>query len=204
MQTKRGVMLIAMVGLIVSGVLSVQDSLADPASISYGVLHPQLPDGSIAPDIVPGSSATLVRADTGVTIIIHTSGLDPGAAYTVWWVIYNYPQYCATNPCTFGDLGNADVQGTILNATGKVIGNNRLGSFGAHLAEGDTSGLSLPVTFPGDAVGLVDARTAQILLGVRSHGLPIPGQVKEQISMFNGGCPPNACEDEQVTTVFVP
>jgi hypothetical protein len=134
----------------------------------------------------------------------------------VWWVIYNNPEHCATDPCTFADLGNADVQGTIVNATGHVIGNNGVGNFAAHLAEGDTSGLSLPVAFPGDAVGLVDARKAQILLGVRSHGQSIPGMVKEQTTMYNGGgCrdlesdppafdPTDACEDEQVTTVFVP
>jgi len=216
METKRGMVFVAMAVLMVSGVLWVQNGLAEPASKSYGVLHPQLPDGSISPDPVEGSSATLVRTDTGLTMTIHTSGLDPGAAYTVWWVIYNNPQHCATDPCTFADLDNADVQGTILNATGHVIGNNGVGNFAAHLAEGDTSGLSLPVAFPGDTVGLVDARKAQILVGVRSHGQPIPGMVKEQTSMYNGGgChdlesdppafdPTDACEDVQGTTVFVP
>ena len=204
METKRGVAFVALAVLMVSGVLWVQNGLAAPASISDGVLHLEFPDGSISDEPVDGSSATLVRTDTGVTMTIHTSGLDPGAAHTVWWVIYNNPEHCATHPCTLADLGNADVQGTILNATGHVIGNNGLGNFAAYLAEGDTSGLSLPIAFPGDAVGLVDARKAQIFLGVRSHGQPIPGQVKEQTSMFNGGCPPNSCEDEQATTVFVP
>jgi len=98
----------------------------------------------------------------------------------------------------------------------RYLGNNGVGNFAAHLAEGDTSGLSLPVAFPGDTVGLVDARKAQILVGVRSHGQPIPGMVKEQTSMYNGGgChdlesdppafdPTDACEDVQGTTVFVP
>ena len=158
----------------------------------------------------------LVRTDKGVTMTIHTSDLPPGAAHTVWWAIFNNPEHCATDPCTFADLGNADVQATVLNATGHVIGNDGVGNFAAYLTEGDTSGLSLPVAFPGDEFGLIDARKAQIILVVRSHGQPIPGHVKEQISMYNAvgchdleGAPPvfddtDACFDEQFTTVFVP
>jgi len=212
METKRGVTVMALAMLMVSGVLWVQNGLAEPASISDGVLQ-RFSDGSI----VLGSSATLVRTDKGLTITIHTSGLEPGAAHTVWWVIYNNPEHCVSDVCTDPpDFGNPDVQGTVLNATGHVIGNNGVGNFAAYLAEGDISGLSLPIAFPGDAAGLVDARKAQIQLVVRSHGQPIPGQVKEQISMYNGGgChdlesdppafdPTDACEDEQITTVLVP
>jgi hypothetical protein len=32
---------------------------------------------------------------------------------------------------------------------------------------------------------------------LRTHGPPIPGQVNEQMSTFNGGCDINACEDQQ-------
>ena len=40
---------------------------------------------------VEGSSSTLLRTDTGITMTIHTSGLDPHAVHTVWWVIFNNP-----------------------------------------------------------------------------------------------------------------
>jgi hypothetical protein len=97
---------------------------------------------------------------------IHTSCLDPGAAYTVWWII---------NP------GEGE---RFLNATGHVIGHDGVCNFAAHLAE-------------------VDAREAQIVLVVRSHGQPIPGMVKEQITMFDGGCSINVCVNEQFA-IFEP
>jgi hypothetical protein len=193
MERKRGVMFVALAVLIGSGVGWVQDSRAEPASKSQAELL-RFSDGSI----VEGSSAMLVRTNKGVTMTIHTSGLDPGAAYTVWWVIYNNPEHCQSDVCTDPpDFENPAVQATLLHATGHVIGNNGVGNFAAYLAEGDPSS--------GDGLGLVDARKAQIELVVRSHSQPIPGRVKEQITMFDGGCPPNVCESEQVTTpVFVP
>jgi hypothetical protein len=217
MAMTRGIVFPTLVVLMVSGGLWVQNGLAEPTSVSYGVLE-RFADGSI----VEGSRAMLVRTDTGVTMTIHTSGLDSRAAHTVWWAIYNNPEHCAAypDPCTFDDLFIEAVQGTSFNATGHVIGDTGVGNFAAHLAEGDkegdTSGDSFPLDLPGDVVGLVDARKAQIQLVVRSHGQPIPGQVQEQTSMYNGGgChdlegdppefdPTDACEDEQFTTVFVP
>jgi hypothetical protein len=204
MAMKNGVVLVALTVLMIGGVFWVQDGFADAASISDGVLHYAPMEPPEAPE-VPGSSATLVRTDTGVTITIHTSDLVPGAVHTLWWFIYNNPEHCATDPCRFVDFDNPDVQATTLYATGHVIGTNGVGNFAAHLAEGDTSGYTVPPNLPEqDVLGLVDARKAQIQLGVRSHGQPIPGMVREQIGTFNGGCPPNSCENEQYSTVFVP
>jgi hypothetical protein len=204
MATKHGVAFVALAVLVVSGVFWVQNGLAEPASIDRdGVLHLAPMEPPDAP-IVEGSSATLVRTDQGVTMTIHTSGLDPGP-HTVWWFIYNNPEHCATDPCRFVDFDNPDVQPTTLYATGHVIGHNGVGNFAAYLAEGDISGYTVPPNLPEqDVLGLVDARKAQIQLAVRSHGQPIPGMLKEQISTFNGGCPPNSCDNEQFSTVFVP
>jgi hypothetical protein len=204
MATKPGVAFVALAVLMFSEVLLVQNGLAQPASIDRdGVTHLAPMEPPEAP-IVEGSSATLVRTDKGVTMTIHTSGLDAGP-HTVWWFIYNNPEDCATDPCRFIDFDNPNVQATTLYATGHVIGHNGVGNFASYLAEGDTSGYTVPPNLPEQQVlGLVDARKAQIQLGVRSHGQPIPGMLKEQISTFNGGCPPNSCENEQYSTVFVP
>jgi hypothetical protein len=43
---------------------------------------------------------------------IHTSSLDPGAAYTVWWFIYNNPEECAEETCADADFANPLVQAT--------------------------------------------------------------------------------------------
>jgi hypothetical protein len=207
MAMKHGVVIMVMAVLMVSSVLWAPSSRAEPAAISDSVLQ-LLSDSSI----VNGSSSTLVRTDKGVTMTIHTSGLPPGAAHTVWWIIYNHPEKCTT-PYTCDP--RRDFPSTVLNATGHVIGNDGVGNFAAHLEEGDTSGLSLPIKFPEDALGLTDARKAGIALVVRTHGQPIPGQVNEQISMYNGGgChdlegnppafdPNDHCDDLQFT-VFVP
>jgi hypothetical protein len=203
METKRGVAFVVMAVLMVGSVLWVHNGLAAPDNISYSVLQ-RNSDGSI----VEGSSSMLVRTDAGVTMTIHTSGLEPGAAHTVWWAIFNNPEnWAVPNQCN----PMLDLPDTVLNATGHVIGKNGVGNFAAYLAEGDTSGLSLPIAFPGDKFGLTDARKAMIILQVRTHGQPIPGLVKEQTSMYNAvdchdleGDPPafdptDTCDDVQFT-----
>ena len=143
-------------------------------------------------------TSKLVRSNQGVTMNIRTSGLDPMAAYTVWWVVFNNPDACeGEGPCGPEDLFNPDVNGVVLYAAGHVIGSDGIGNFGGHLAEGDTSGDSPPAPFPGLEDGLVDASVAEIHLVVRTHGEAIPGLVPEQIQTFLGGCGVNACADQQ-------
>lgn len=140
---------------------------------------------------VPGASSTLVRTKDGITVTIHTSELDPGAAYTVWWVIFNNPENCVGG-CGEDDLFRNGANASVVWATGHVIGNNGVGNFAAHLKEEDNpSGLVL------FGPGLQDAEGAAVHLIVRTHGQPIPGVVNEQISTVNGGCPPNTCADQQ-------
>jgi hypothetical protein len=142
---------------------------------------------------VAGSWSALVRNDNGVAMTLHTSGLAPGSATTVWWVVFNNPELC-THPdfalglrCGEGDLppfgGSPAVQASVLWATGHVIGGSGIGGFGAYLGEDDTSGALF-------GPGLLDSRKADVHLIVRTHGQAIPGLVKEQISSFNGGCLP--------------
>ncbi|NND52038.1 MAG: hypothetical protein HKN54_06510, partial [Flavobacteriaceae bacterium] len=42
---------------------------------------------------IPGTS-TLHRNAHGITVNYKTSGLIPGNAYTLWWVIWNNPGNC--------------------------------------------------------------------------------------------------------------
>lgn len=144
-------------------------------------------------DVVGASQ--LVRSKSSVTMNIWTTGLDAGAAYTVWWVIFNDPAFC-DGRCDGTDLGNPDVQGAVIGATGHVVGSTGTASFSASLREGDTRG-DQPFGLPGDPGGLVDAMNAEIHLVVRTHGPVIPRRVYEQISTFAGGCDVNVCEDQQ-------
>ena len=96
MAMKHGVVIVVMAVLMVGSVLWAPSSRAEPAAISYSVLQ-RFSDGSI----VNGSSSMLVRTDKGVTMTIHTSGLQPGAAHSVWWGIYNHPEKCTVpNQCS--------------------------------------------------------------------------------------------------------
>jgi hypothetical protein len=152
----------------------------------------------------------LTRNASGVSATVHTSELPAGDAVTVWWVVFNHPEYCTHGSgavsCGEGDLllfgGDPRVEGTVVYATGHVIGGSGMGNFGAHLSVGDTSGVLLGV-----GPGLTNPEGAEIHLVVRSHGPAIPGLVNEQISSFGAGCndaPPgtgtpgsNTCVDLQ-------
>lgn len=155
---------------------------------------------------VPGAWSTLRRNDNGVTMTLHTTGLDPGATYTVWWVVFNNPAACTHGAgdlqCGEGDLapfgGDPAVMSSALWATGHVVGNDGVATFAARLNVGRTHG---QVLF-GD--GLLNAHQAEIHLVVRSHGAPIPGMVKAQTHTFEGGCEINVCVDQQFAAFPAP
>ena len=151
----------------------------------------------MTPTLVPGASATLVRNDTGVGMTLHTSGLTPGDAVTVWWVIFNNPQYCTHGMfgarCGVGDLivfgGDPRVDSSLLYAAGHVIGADGVGNYGGRLREGE---LTRDTVF---GPGIVDSRTADVHLVVHDHGPAQPGIVNDEIHSF-GVCNPT-CTDIQ-------
>lgn len=133
-------------------------------------------------------SSTLVRTENGVSFTYKTEGLHPRHVVTVWVVVFNNPEHCATDPCTPADMANPDVNGDFLYGGGHVIGGSGRGNFGGHLRVGDTSGSGL-AEIGGTATGLLYPATAEIHLALHSHGPAVPGQVlKAQLSTFLGGC----------------
>jgi hypothetical protein len=176
---------VALAAVLVAAVVA-GPTQADPATRD---VSPVIVFGT--PDLVPGAWSALVRTDEGVAMTLHTSGLGPGSATTVWWVVFNNPEFCTHGQfglrCGEGDLppfgGDPAVQASVLWATGNVIGGAGIGDFGAYLGEGDTTGARF-------GPGLIDARRADVHLIVRTHGAAIPGLLAEQISTFDGGCLP--------------
>lgn len=156
---------------------------------------------------VPDASATLVRNANGVGFTIDTSALQPGHAYTVWWIIFNHPEYC-TDPllpglqCGIGDLdfpefglhGDPRVQATILRAGGHVVGGNGRAGFGGSLTAGERSDTVI-------GPGLLNVQSAEVYLDVLDHGAKSPPQnVDNQIHTFitePGSCN-SYCADDQV------
>jgi hypothetical protein len=127
-------------------------------------------DPPVDPPVVVGSS-TLTRTDSSISFSLSTTGLEPGHAVTIWWMV--------ANP----DRGMA-----VLYAAGHVIDQDGTAEFGGSLKVGDPSGYEM-----GDDRSLEDALGATVYLVVRDHGPAKPGIVEEQIHTF-GVCNPDGVE----------
>lgn len=134
--------------------------------------------------------AKLERNDDGVELNIWTTHL-PAGAYTVWWVVFNNPDACVDG-CDGADLGNPAVEGSVLYATGGVVGASGFGYFRADLEVGETEG---EVLF---GPGLLDAGT-EIHFVIRNHGPASsdPDELEAQTTTFEGGCDVFDCYDPQ-------
>jgi hypothetical protein len=141
------------------------------------------------PSLVTGHS-TLLRTDTGISAVLHTSELQPGHAMTLWFIVFNNPDACATSPCSAADLFNPVVQGDFLLAAGNIVGGNGQAVYGGHLQVGDIRGSGMiEIGHPELAVGLLNPFGAEIQLAVHSHGPALSGQeLAAQISSYTGGC----------------
>jgi hypothetical protein len=54
-------------------------------------------------------AAYLIRSENRLEGRVMLADLNPGHAYTVWWIIFNEPSGCSTHPCTPGvDFGAGD------------------------------------------------------------------------------------------------
>lgn len=147
---------------------------------------------------IPGGSATLLRSVRGASFSAQAAGLEPDAAYTVWWIIFNNPENCE-NPggpngalCNAPDLGNPAVNGSVVWATGRVSDAYGFASFDAHLIRGGTP--------PGQVLlgpGLV-GNGAEIHMVYRSHGPAAnfdEATLQAALTTVGGGCNVNACDD---------
>jgi hypothetical protein len=181
------------VALVVSVVLGGLGAFAAQSAWSAGAEQDASPVGVwMSPALIDGAWSKLVRNDNGVDVTVHTSGLTPGTADTVWWVFFNNPAACQHGMfgarCGLGDvLTNPASLPSVQFAAGHVIGGDGVGNYGAYFSAGaapDCAGFGLPCN------GLLDARTADVHVVIRTHGDAIPGLLHEQISSFNGGCLP--------------
>ncbi|MDJ0509299.1 MAG: hypothetical protein QNJ64_08610 [Crocosphaera sp.] len=136
---------------------------------------------------VEGSIGILDRMDDGVAFNIDTVGLTEGA-YTVWWLMYNNPEFCI-GPCDIPDLLNIpEIEGSSFYATGGLVDSSGIGSFMAEVAENTVP--SNPDQFLFGPDGLLDSFNAEIQVILRYHG-PInsdPEIAALQTTTFNGGC----------------
>ena len=143
--------------------------------------------------VVPQSGGSLSRNNDAVFGQISTSGLTPGNVVTVWWSIFNNPEYCAAPVCAASDFNNPLVNGSLQYGGGLIVGAGGRASFAGYLAEGDNTGFYLNPAFPNlpnPAPGIVDTKSAQIHMAIRNHGPASadPAVLALQLTTFPGGC----------------
>lgn len=143
---------------------------------------------------VSGGWSALVRNGSGVSMTLRTTGLTPGHAITVWWIVFNQPGNCTHGAfglrCGEADLFEAPVQASVLYAAGHIIGGSGTGNYGATLRTGDTGGSLF-------GPGLVNPWTADVHLILHDHGAVEPGSRSSAIHSF-GTCNPD-CVDVQAS-----
>ena len=196
MKMKNTSVSIAAVVLVLAGGLPLT-AIADDPDRTYQTAN--IVD--INTGIPVAGAATLTRTEDSVTARIYASGLDTGAAYTIWWVVWNDPTQCAGGPggCALGDLG---VTGnSVFYAGGFVTGADGTANVSVTVVADDlAAGIDVLL---GNGLDEENGFGAEMHLVLRTHGNIIAGMADLQIGSFNGGCPPNTCTDT-LAAVFAP
>lgn len=173
-------------------------------------------------EVVPRSSSTLHRNATGLTGVLSLANQPANQATTLWWVIYNHPEYCETTPCTFDDFAIPEVEASFFTTGGRI--SDRFGN--VHLDGVVFAGVGRPGAeeYPADGLGdgLTNPLGAEVNLASRTHGdadaLAAAGALEGALSsLFIGGvldedgnpvgCPfetdpagdPSGCADPTIT-----
>ena len=153
------------------------------------------------PSNILQGAAALVRSSQHADLRIATSGLDPNAAYSVWWVVFNNPSACVPF-CNPTQLGNPAVRASVFYAAGFVTGIDGTVNLTAHLDAGALP-IGVEVAADGTVAGLDPGNGfgAEIHVVLRSQGPIAAGMVSTQIGTligsFKGLCPSSACPNQQ-------
>lgn len=152
-------------------------------------------------NLVAGTLSTLKRTPEGVYVSLETKGLSPGHTYTLWWVVFNYPNECSDQGCIPQNLMEAKIAAMVKYGIGAIADETGAATFETFLAIGDItgaldnqSGFDFEVVEP--APGLIEPFTAEFHVVLRSHGAAL-ADPSEQLTTFNGGCNPE-CFNVQV------
>lgn len=165
-------------------------------------------------DLSALGTSTLLRQAGGVQMTLGTGSLPAGKVVTVWWIIFNHPEFCqfgeAPAPatgfpgttCGAGDLGIVEglvadprVDPAVVHATGKVIGHDGIGNFAAYLSAGATKEEILL----SDGTPLAEPFGADVHLVVHPHGTNDYPSIGQEIQHFGcGSCPDHSFTAHEV------
>ena len=130
-----------------------------------------LRDIAAGPGIAAEGGAYLVRSRHRVEAKLMAADLNPGHAYTIWFVFFNRPMACASSPCADTDLTSA--QGAVHFGAGAIAGAN--GSINVTLrarAGGPPSGAVGNPNLPEPGLAHGQGLRAEVHLVVVDHGIP--------------------------------
>ena len=172
--------------LIASGVLTAAAS-GLPASAQAGdAIHAPVEwraNGEAPARPIEGAQATLMTSQAGAAMALDSSGLTPGHAVTVWWVIITDPALCEGVPCTGNDvLKRTEIVSPVVTfADGAIVDASGAVSFSGFLASGAVAG-----NWFGNR--LDDPTTAEVHLVLNDHGPLIPDIAASMLTSYRGGC----------------
>lgn len=131
---------------------------------------------------VEGASASLVATASGATMRMQTRELEPGHAYTLWYVFVDNPEACNNTPCNAADFfTNPDVDAQVTYGAGHVVGNSGRGTFTAHLSADPVEGW-LPDRSLDNPLG------AEYHAVLNDHGPKLAAHMPGMIRTYRGGC----------------
>jgi hypothetical protein len=167
--------------------------------------------GSDPQEPVP-SAARLTRTPDEVSATFHLSGLEPLSAYSIWIIVFNNPAGCTSHPeaevrCSDADLEPVpnpaavsafNVGAFVTNSDGTANAVAQVSS-GAP-PDGTDVVVGLGTMFDnGVSPGLMTGNGlgAELHYVIRGHQQLLMEALADQLSLFDGGCPPNMCTDQQ-------
>ena len=186
-------------GLLMSGLVAAEDSLEKRRAVvkeSVEVSNHVIFNTS---DIVDG--ATILIRDVRNRVInatITSRALDPDTAYSIWWAVFNNPQFCAEAfSCKVSDLevfgGDPRIKASVFWGGGFVSDGFGTANTSLRLTPGRTQRELFAQT---QDHGLKNFWDSEIHVVLRSHGpTGLAGTVAEQIGTANLACPPAGCQN---------
>lgn len=133
--------------------------------------------------VVEGAWAQLVRNKNGISYQIHTNELNPGRAYSLWLVVVNNPDACASTPCSAPDiLQNPNTDSQVRSGgTGTIAGASGKGTMAGAAKVGPLSGWL-------DGRSLKDPFAAEVHLVINDHGPKLAEFMPGMITTYRAGC----------------
>ena len=134
--------------------------------------------------------------DEIVEATITSRALEADTAYSIWWAVFNRPQFCnVPYECGVGDLeiqgGDPRVRASVFWGGGFVSDSMGYANTAITLRPGRTSRELFAQSRP---YGLRNLRNAELHVVLRSHGLAgDAGPVAQQIGTASEACPDTGC-----------